>query len=453
MKIQMEMNQQLVLSQKMIQSAQVLQLSAQELKTYIEEMALENPTIDLIDAEPPTTKAEEIKRKLDWLEQVNDNNRVSYSNDDSHEKDWDIFNTVPAENEDDLEAFLKSQLLTRELDGKEKTILTYMIQNLDSKGYLNISLEEIVQTFHVDTPYAERLLNMLQQLEPAGVGGRNLAECLLLQLKRQYTRNPIAEKIVADYLDLLGKNQLPLIAKKMGTSVSDVKAALEMIQALNPKPSNSFSDRETLRYIVPDVTVVKLRDHYEILLSDYLCPKISINTYYRNMLNDRPDPDVVAYIADKIKQAEWVKTCLERRGSTLLNVSKLIVNAQLEFFEIGKGLRPLKMVDLASLLDVHESTISRAVKDKYLQCMWGVFPLSYFFSRGVDTGDEEEPTTSACIQQLMVKIIDEEDKSKPLSDQKIANTLMNKNCTISRRTVAKYRGILGIKDASGRKSF
>jgi len=453
MKLQMQTTQQLQLSQRMIQSASILQMNAMELKTYLEELALENPIIDLEDSQPPEAQGNDLQKKLEWLNRANETNRIYYHRDYDEEHEIDFLNSIGTNTEITLEEYLVSQLLPFSLTRTEYENLVYIIQCLDSQGYLKFSTTEIEEKLNISNTAFLKLLLITQGLDPAGVGARDLRECLLLQLKRMPGNTGIAGAIVSDHLELLGKNQLGKIAKALQVTIDEVLMASDLIQSLNPKPGNSFSDRENLTYIVPDITVVKLPEYYEILINEYLYPQISISGQYLRMLKQCPDKETKEYISSKLKQTEWVISCISQRNNTLLNVTKTIIDMQEGFFTSGRRLRPMLLADVAQALSLHESTISRAIRDKYLQCSWGIYPLNFFFAKGIECGPREENVTPEYIQSLIVEIINGEDKKKPLSDQKITHILEEQEIVISRRTVAKYRAALGIKDASGRKKF
>lgn len=453
MKLQMEATQQLQLSQRMMQSAGILQMNAMELKTYLEEMAIENPMIDLEEYDSSLDQPDDIQKKLEWLDQTNETNRIYYHQEQYEEQETDFLNTIGDNTEVTLEEYLISQLLTVSLTQREYENIVYIIQCLDTRGYLKISETEIEEKLNISNTDFLKLLSIVQRLDPAGVGARDLRECLLLQLERTPSDTGIACAIVSDHLELLGKNQLGKIAKNLQVSIDEVLESFALIQSLNPKPGNSFSDRENLSYIVPDVTVVKLPEYYEILVNEYLYPHISINGQYLQMLKQSPDKETKEYISTKLKQTEWIMSCIRQRNSTLLNVTRTIIDMQEDFFSSGGRLRPMLLSDVARTLSLHESTISRAIRDKYMQCSQGVYPLSFFFAKGIDCSAGEENVTPEYIQSLIIEIIGEEDKKKPLSDQKIARVLEERGIGISRRTVAKYRADCGLKDASGRRTF
>jgi RNA polymerase sigma-54 factor len=453
MKMQMQATQQLQLSQRMMQSASILQMNTMELKSYLEELALENPIIDLEEHEPSSDQLADIQKKLEWLEQINETNRIYYHRDQEEELETDFLNSIGANNEITLEEYLTSQLLCVSLSPQEYEQIIYIIQCLDTKGYLKIPEIEIEKKLNISNSHYLKLLTIVQSLDPAGVGARDLKECLLLQLNHLSTDTRIAHAIISSHLELLGKNQLLKIAKALQVTLDEVLEAFALIQSLNPKPGNSFSNRQNLAYLVPDITVVKLPEYFEILINEYMYPQISINAQYLHMLKQNPDMETKKYLSSKLKQAEWVKTCISQRNSTLLNVTKTIIDMQEDFFACGGRLRPMLLSDIALILSLHESTVSRAIRDKYLQCVRGVYPLGFFFSKGIECKSGEETVTPEYIQGLIVEIIKNEDKRKPLSDQKITGILKERGIAISRRTVAKYRTACGLKDASGRKTF
>lgn len=451
MKYQLDMTQKQRLSQNMIQSAEILQMSSQELNIYIRELAMENPLVDLEELDNQGNR-EQTDRKLEWLDQIDENNRV-YSKQERNDEDKDnLWNFIGDSIEDDLSRYLLSQLPAYRLSDSEEKMIGFMIDSLDSRGYFTDSLKDTADYLKIREEEVIRLLKLIQTMEPAGIGGRNLRECLLLQIDRKQMDSPIVKTIVSEYLELLAKNQLPLIAKKMNVEVEEIMLAIEKIKELNPKPGSSFASRDNLNYIIPDVTIVKLEGYFEILLNEYKYPQITISSYYKNILNEDCPKETRDYIDSKMRQAEWLKNCIAQRNATLLNITKSIVDIQNEFFFRGTGLKPLRLLDLAERLGVHESTVSRAVREKYLQCTWGVYPMNYFFSKALDKNGGDSISTDAIREKIAV-LIHEEDKGKPLSDQKITELLNRDGITISRRTVAKYRNQMGIKDASGRRSF
>ena len=456
MALSLEQSQKQTLSQRMLQSVGILQMTAQELKEYANELMLENPVVDLVEPEADSRKSIEEEQIMtsSYEERYYLNQRQNNDDDYDFKDSWNI-NVNEGET---LQEFLWSQLIRENFTEQEMKILKFMLECLDSKGYLTESSEQIAGIFGVDQKSIEEYVIVLQNLEPAGICARSLQECLRLQLERQGKLTAVLEAIIDEDLDLIAENKLPLIAKKYNISVEDVVNYCHTIRELDPKPGVGFSDRERLRYIIPDVVVVKFAEYYDIMLNQSVCPKIEVNRYYRNMSKEKESKEVKEYLGKKIQQAEWVQQCIAQRNQTLMNVSKAILRNQIEFFERGiQYLKPLRMVDIAEELEIHESTVSRAVSNKYLQCSWGVFPLNYFFSRGVmrNSGfiQESEGITVNEIKRVLHEIIDSETKVKPYSDRIIAEKLEERGIKISRRTVAKYREEEGIPGTSGRRIY
>ena len=446
MDLKLQVKQTQTLSQRMIQSAEILQMTSQELNTYINELALENPVIDIV--EPPTAEEQrESIEQQEWLNSFNEENYYLYqrqNNDDDYDfkSSWNI-NTDDGET---LQDYLWSQLITENFTDQETEIIKFMLECLDNKGYLEESIETIASYFRTDTEIVEDLLSDLQALDPSGVCARTLEECLKLQLERRDMLTPVLESIIDNCLEMVAKNQIPAIARKLRLSPTETAGYCQIIKSLNPKPGVSFSSRDQLRYIIPDVTIVKFKDHFDILLNESMYPTIELNSYYRQMNQNPESSELKEYLGNKIRQAEWVKQCVTQRGKTLMQVSRAILEHQEEFFTFGPAhLNPLRLADIAQELDIHESTVSRAVSKKYLQCSWGVYPMNFFFSRSVavqESSSSESGTqsvTAADIKRVLREIIEDENKKKPYSDRLLGEKLAERGISISRRTVAKYR--------------
>lgn len=460
MDLKLQVKQTQTLSQRMIQSAEILQMTSQELNTYISELALENPVIDIVEPPAASEQRESIEQQQ-WLSSFNEENYYLYqrqNNDDDYDfkTSWNI-NTDDGET---LPDYLWSQLITEAFTQQETDIIKFMLECLDNKGYLEESVESIAAYFKTDAAVVEDLLSELQGLDPAGVCARSLEECLKLQLNRRDMLTPVLESIIDSCLEMVARNQIPAIARKLRLSPAEAAGYCQIIKSLNPKPGVSFSSRDQLRYIIPDVTIVKFKDHFDILLNESMYPTIELNSYYRHMNQNSESQELKEYLGNKIRQAEWVKQCVTQRGKTLMQVSRAILEHQEAFFTYGPShLNPLRLADIAQELDIHESTVSRAVSKKYLQCSWGVYPMNFFFSRSVAVQEGQgkdnssQSVTAADIKRVLHDIIDGEDKKKPYSDRLLGEKLTERGISISRRTVAKYREEEGIADASGRKEY
>lgn len=460
MDLKLEARQIQALSQRMIQSAEILQMTAQELDTYLNDLALENPVIDMIE---PAASSQESIEQQQWLNSFNEENYYLYQR-QNNDDDYDFKNSwnIDTGDGETLADYLWSQLVTEDFTAGEAEMIKFMLECLDNKGYLSESTDTIAGYFHVDTEKIEFLLSCLQELDPAGVCARNLKECLRLQLHRKQMDIPVLLSIVDTCLELVAKNQIPAIARKLRLTPAEAAGYCQVIKSLNPKPGVSFSSRDQLRYIIPDVTIVKFKDHFDILLNESMYPGIGINNFYRRLSQNPESQEVKEYLSGKIRQAEWVRQCMAQRSKTLMQVSRAILARQEAFFALGpSNLAPLRLADIAGELNIHESTVSRAVSKKYLQCSWGVYPMNFFFSRSVATRTSDaspqapvsKSLTAADIKRAIREIIREENAKKPYSDRLLSEKLAERGISISRRTVTKYREEEGIADASGRKAY
>ena len=433
------------LSQKMLQGLSVLQMGTQELKEYLDAEVLENPVIEMEETDGDRERRDK-EALLHWLEAEDSQNRVYYQEEREENRE------LPSAEEISLEDYLLEQLLYMRIEKGDVRILRYMIQNLDERGYYTEAYEETARILGSDLEDVERAAKILKAMEPAGVGAADLRECLLIQLDAKGEKG-LARTIADRYLEAFGKNQLGLIAKKEREDLEEVKKACELIKNLNPRPSNSFSVRRFKEYLIPDILIVKLKDYFEVLVNDAYCPRLRISRYYVDLLNETENQEAVRYIKDKLDSARKIQACVDQRRDTLQELGALILKRQIDFFKNGREfLKPLTQKEAAQEMEVSPSTVSRAVKDKYLQCPWGTYPLSFFFSVGGSEteGAKETPESiKACIQ----KFIQEENKKKPYSDRILTEKLRETGISISRRTVAKYREALGIGDALSRKVF
>lgn len=457
MELSLKAEQKQILSQKMIQSAEILQMASAQLEEYLNEQALENPVMELSERAPEEFDNRELE-KYQWICAHDEQNRYLYQKMETADDDFPEWN-VDAGGPETLKEYLWSQLVSRALDRRKQDALLYILESLDSRGYYTDSLEQVAEKFQLKLAEAEELLGMVQELEPHGVGARDLSECLCLQLKAQGELTEKLETLICGYLPEIAKNQLPGIAKSMKIPLAEVKQMCSLIRGLEPKPGARFSDVRHFSYITPDVIVVKFKEHFDILLNESLYPDISLNREYVTMCAEQTDLEVKKYLMDKIHQVEWVKQCVAQRNVTLLSVVKEILRCQEAFFYGGpEQLMPLRMADVAVQLDIHESTVSRAVRQKYLQCSWGIFPLDYFFAKaaGSTAGrsmDRPAQATTTEVKRELAAVIAVEDKKKPYSDRVLVELLGEKGYVISRRTVAKYREELGIPGTTGRKEF
>jgi len=450
MELGLEVKQSQTLSPQMMQSMQILQMGSQELLEFIEETLQENP---VLESEPVEKKGEDLallRRKLDWLASTDVQNSWYHRQDAADRRN--PLETVAADPmEESLYYYLRSQIRFEELDDEVVRLLDYLMEALNANGWLDESVEDICVHLGVTRKAVEKAIAVLQSLEPAGVGARDLRECLLLQLERR-GESGLVRTIVESHLEAMSRDHYNQIARDTGASRSEVQAACDLIRSLNPRPASGFSDRVHLPYLTPDLVVVSFGDHFEILTNDSYLPALRMSGYYSKLYQETGDQQVREYLNGKLRQAKWIIYGVEQRRTTLMRCAQCIVDQQEWFFRSGPGhLRPMLLSDVAEKLEIHESTVSRAVKDKYIQCAHGLYPLGYFFSREV--GDKGGGATPERAKNLLREFIDGENKRKPLSDQKLCQMMMEQGVEISRRTVAKYRDELGIPSTAGRKTF
>ena len=445
MNLELSLKQTLKLTPQLLQSMQVLQMSTQELSEYLEDLVQTNPAAELTEPAAQGDESEELWRRVQSMADADHQNRQYLSPD---REELDPLARIGTDGGLDETLSLH---LTRQLERSHASTLVlrsaqFLAACLDEDGYLRDELTDLSQASRLPLSALEQGLSLLQSLDPAGVGARDLSQCLALQLQRRGETGPALE-IVLHHLERLGRKQYHAIAQEMGIPQKEVLRAQSLIQELDPRPGAPFARWETPSYLIPDLIVTQDEGGLTVHYPDSYLPGLHLSGYYCNLQKQSTDPEVKQYLTDKIKQAQWAIQAVEQRRSTLLSCAQVIVRRQENFFRPGGHLSPLRLADVAHELSIHESTVSRAIREKYLQCSRGVYPLSFFFSRegGV------EGTSVHQIKNRLRQLVEEEDKAHPLSDQKLCERLEAEGFSISRRTVAKYRDELGLSSASGRK--
>ena len=441
MGLELKVEQKQRVYQKQIEQARILQMNAQELAVCIQEAALENPLIEVEElAEAPLEELvrEDMRKSDETGVTASEDTDWSYAGGHQLLEDWWTLQ------EESLVDIIHQQLLTMPIGEKEKKIVEKLAGSLDSRGYLEISVKKLAEYIPCSVRELRSALEILKSLEPAGIGAADLKECLILQLRRQKDSR-LAVTLVKNYLEDLPKHRISAIAKELGENEAAVKDAFARIRTLNPKPGSIFGEGTTVLYVIPDIIVSEEHGEYTAALNEDVYRKLRLNESYVK-LKDSEESEVREYIIQKQAQAKWLKTCIEQRSHTLLRIADILIDFQRTFLETGKDMKPLRQKDVAQIMEVHESTVSRAVKGKYLQCGRGVYALSDFMPKGM------EEVSGDSVKQMLKKFIQNEDKKKPLSDQKLVKKLEEEGVQISRRTVAKYRMQMEIPDASGRKA-
>ena len=300
----------------------------------------------------------------------------------------------------------------------------------------------------------EEALSVIQTFEPFGVGASNLKECLLIQLRNKDIYDKKIEVIIINHLDDIASNRINNISKKLSISIEEAQKYSDIIKNLEPKPGRAFEEGTSTKYVTPDAYIEKVGKEYVVMVNDYYGSKLMINQFYKKMLiSEDKSSQASAFISNKLSSAMWLIKSLEHRKNTLYNVVKAILDYQMDFFEKGPMfLKTMTLKKIAEMVNVHESTVSRAINGKYVQTPRGIFEIKYFFKSGVDNQDGEA-ISSESIKKMIKSYVSGEDASKPLSDQHIADLLVKEGYMISRRTVAKYRDELGILSSSKRKRY
>ncbi|WP_283693180.1 RNA polymerase factor sigma-54 [Clostridium perfringens] len=449
--------QKLIMTQQMQLSIKLLQMSTYDLREYIEKEFSENP---VLEAQYEDTK--EVSKEQDRLEYkelvkyLESDNYGSQSYGEYDEEGISPFTFISKP--ESLTDYLEGQILELPIDEYMRSVCSYMVECLDQKGYLDIKKEELMWELDCSEETFNRALIVIQNLEPAGIGARDLKECLEIQLERKGENDPIVKEIIDNHLDDLADNRYQVIAKDLDITPKKAQDYGDLIKTLEPKPSRGFYTGDEVGFIIPDAEIRKIDGEFFILMKDGVLPMLSVNPLYKDILKDSTnDKEATEYVKEKIDKAMFLIKSIEQRKSTLHKVLQKILEKQKDYFEKGeKYLKPMTLKEIAEKLEMHESTISRAIRDKYILTSMGTIKIKDLFVNSIsnkEKSDGEEDVTVINIKKVLEEVIKEEDKRKPLSDQAISEILKEKGMAISRRTVAKYREELGIKSSSKRKRF
>ncbi|HKK01104.1 MAG TPA: RNA polymerase factor sigma-54 [Desulfuromonadales bacterium] len=470
---QLKLSQQLVMTPQLQQAIKLLQLSRMELVDLVQQELEENPVLeegmDLVeegdapeersegseevpDAESAQKDEAEALGDIDWQTYLEGYNLGS-STADFYEEDEDrpsYENLLTKKTT--LADHLVWQLKLSHFDQQERLVGLEIIGNLDDDGYLKASVEEISEATGAAAETIESVLNRIQDFDPPAVACRTLQECLLRQVEQLDKSGSLVEAILRDHLTELENRKYPAIAKALKVSLDEVFEAAKMIANLNPRPGRGFA-QDDVHYIVPDIFVYKVGDDYVVMLNDEGLPNLRINAFYRQALSGSADVDAKAgeYIQEKMRGAVWLIKSIHQRQRTIYRVTQSIVKFQREFFDKGIAyLKPLVLRDVAEDIEMHESTISRVTTNKYVQTPQGLFELKYFFNSGIST-TEGESIASESVKNKIREITSGENPKRPYSDQKMVELLHEHGIDIARRTVTKYREMLGIGSSTERK--
>ena len=445
----MNLSQHLAMTMQLQQAIEILQLSAQDLCAVIEKEYLENPVLEM---DEPTARKEgggpegtmNVRALADYLD--GGNKQPSYfTDDDEHQFD------TAAPSHETLEEILLEQVNFTCRNERERAIATFLIGSLDSRGYLVLPVSEAARAMRCSEEEILRILAVIQSFEPAGVGARDLAECLRQQAQRQGIYEGLVAAVIDRYLDAVAVHRLKEIAAAEHVRPAEVQMAVDIVRRLNPKPGAAYG-ASSPAYITPDVIIRKGEKGYEVEVEEAGVPQLHISALYRQ--SDTFDKATQKYIAGRLRAAAWLINSIEQRRTTIRRVVEEIVRRQQDYLERGPSfLHPMTMKDVADTLGVHESTVSRAVANKYAELPTGVIALRSFFTARSARTDTGEDVAAAKAKLAIERFIKGEDPKKPLSDQKLCTLLKSKGIELSRRTVMKYREQLGYDSSVKRKRY
>lgn len=455
-----DLRQKVTLSPQVYQGLSILAMPIADLQQMIEVEMLENPVleVDETDTEPaegdevPETEGEDERSWDDWLEMYDDLDTMeplAPRDPNAEQANTEEF-VGGVQSFDD---YLLGQLALLDLTDEVAHAARAVVGSLDNDGFLAATLDEVAKLAGVSLEVAEKGMKAVQQLDPPGVGARDLVEALCLQLESLDLDEPLLLKMAREHLDDIASNHFRKVARALHVDEAEVRRLVEILRALNPRPAGAFSPGPSPGYIVPDVTLRRFDDDWLIIPNNEALPTLRVSPRYRSMLKSgsSADEETRRYLKDKIRSAENFIRNVDRRKSTVGRITEIILEVQRDFFEDGKGpLRPLRLEDVAIEIGVHLSTISRGVTGKYMATPYGLFELKHFFSGGYRTtsGMDVAATT---IKQRLRDLVKEEEPLRPLSDQKLAELLSDEGVTVARRTVAKYREELGIEPSWARR--
>ena len=483
--------QKLVLTPQLYQAINILQLNLVELKDLINEELVNNPLLEVKqETDSITEKVNQEENTLIQTEELNERREennfddwVSYLKEKEHRTLPDK-PVVDKENRNEnfiyykesLQDYLLVQLGTAVSSDIDYKIGEYLIGSIDDNGYLTISLNDISLDLNIKRNKIEKILSLIQSFDPPGVGARNLEECLLLQVKYLSINDVLIEKIIKNHLNNLARKSYIKIAKDLQISVFEVQSLADVIKkSFDPKPGRRVGDLKEVKYILPDLIIMrKTGGGHRVILNDIYLPQVKINTHYKKILEtsnnissydegklikkrsifDHKTKDAKKYIEEKLNSAKWLIKGIEQRKRTIYRIAETLIELQKDFLDKGiLFIKPLTLREVADRLDIHESTVSRAIHNKIAQTPRGLLKMKFLFSKGVDKKSGDTVSTDK-VKKLIKEYINNENCVKPLSDQKLADLLSESgSINISRRTVAKYREILKVPSSNLRKRF
>ncbi|WP_206427356.1 RNA polymerase factor sigma-54 [Clostridium rectalis] len=446
----MTQEQKLVMTQQMQLSIKILQLSSYELQKYVEKEVEENPVLEIKEVE-----------KSEKIEEINYKDMVKYLEFDNYghsnfvnrdEEEVSPFTFISEEKS--LKQYLREQISESDEKDCMKVVCNYIVENIDDRGYLCESTDSIAEQLKISKDVINYALDIVQDLEPDGIGARDLKECLSIQCKKKRIKDKTLYLIIENHLQDIAENKYGNIAKKLGIDIKKAQQYGDFIKTLQPKPSRGFYTGEEVKYVVPDAYIKKIGRDYHIIMNDDLTPRLTINKLYRGIIQNEDDKKAIDYVKNRLDSAIFLMKSIDQRKSTIYKVLEEILEKQIQYFDLGDNhLKPMTLKEIAEKLNMHESTISRAIKDKYIHTNRGTIKIKDLFTTAIPFKGDKENLSSIKVKKSINELIDKEDKKSPLSDQAICDILKENGVNISRRTVAKYREEIGLKSSKGRRRY
>jgi RNA polymerase sigma-54 factor len=461
-----------VLSPQLQQSLLILQTPLLELRNLVQQEMETNPVLEELPDEPAPDERSDAEPSADdnfsdefqklasldeeWRDYMAQS--ASYSADGSRgsreaqDRRQFLFDSIPVQ--ETLQQNLIGQLNQSVLSASDRKAAELIIGNIDDNGFLQSTPEEMALNSGIPQEDFKKMLALIQSFYPAGVGARDLRDCLLIQLRREGKEGGLEYKIVSEHMEDLGRRRFPEIARRLGISVEDVQKAAENIARLNPRPGQVFAAAPQ-NYVLPDVMVEKVDGEYQIILNNEQIPHLRISNLYKDIVasGDAQSSEVKNYVRDKIRSGKFLIRSIHQRQQTILNIAEQIVSRQRDFLEHGPShLKPMTMGEVADAVGVHETTVSRAVSGKYMATPQGIFEMKYFFTYGYQTASGDS-LSNISVKEAILGLVKHENGSAPFSDQEIVEILVERGIPIARRTVAKYRDELNILPSHMRRKY
>ncbi len=442
--VQLEQRQQL--SQNQIQSLEILAMDGVELNRFLQNEYLENPLLDYSGTHGMGSGQEEINKSYEQILTYGRNYEDMIEEEDKRRKD------IPTQDSDQVRNFLLDQLPRKEFSRDQWALLEYMVDCLDDTGFFTTPVEEVADKTHRPEDEVGQMLGLLRELEPYGIFAQDLKHCLLKQLEMLGMQESTLWKVVDLHLQDVADGRISSISRNLKISTMEVRKCIEQIAKLNPRPMSEFGAGKS-DFIVPDIIFREEHGKWEVELNDDWMEDYHINDYYLRMMKESKDEELTEYFRMKLERVRFVMNSIAQRRQTVMTISEAVMRRQQAYLEGRTWLQPMTMTDVAEEVGIHTSTVSRAIKGKYIQYPRGTVAMKHLFSSSVSLSGGTKAVGTMQVKEMIRELIDGEDKKKPYSDQAIMKLLKERQIDISRRAVAKYREELGIRGSFDRKVF